>query len=115
MYPQFLNRIRSPNSVPCWGLVLALWLMLPAGPAGAADVLRVNAFAGATNLALFAGLAKGFIDKCELKVELEFTPNSELQRSGLAAGKFEIAGVDNAVAMNDRATLPAQSLPWTAG
>ena len=101
MYLQFLNCNKSPRLVPYWSLVLAFFLILGAGPSGAADVLRVNAFAGATNLALFAGLAKGFFDKRELKVELEFTPNSDLQRSGLAAGKFEIAiaGVDNAVAM----------------
>lgn len=66
-------------------------LYLLAGPAHAADLLRVNAFAGAGNLALFASLAKGFFDKRDLKVELQFTPNSDLQRSGLAAGKFEIA------------------------
>ena len=91
MHFRFCNRKKSLRSFPRWSLALALCLYLLAGPAHAADLLRVNAFAGAGNLALFASLAKDFFDKRDLKVELQFTPNSDLQRSGLAAGKFEIA------------------------
>jgi len=62
-------------------------------------------FPGAGNLALYAGLAQGMFDKRGMKVELQFTPNSEQQREGLATGKFEIAhaAVDNAVAMVEMA------------
>lgn len=73
------------------------------GPAPAADptMLRVNVFPGVGNLAVFAGQAKGFFTKHDLKVELQFTQDSPSQRAGLAKGAFEIAhaSVDNAVAM----------------
>jgi ABC-type nitrate/sulfonate/bicarbonate transport system substrate-binding protein len=63
--------------------------------------LRVNVFPGSTNLALLMGIDKGVFTKRGLKIEIQNTPNSEEQRDGLAAGKFEIAhaAVDNAVAM----------------
>ena len=87
----------------CWPLPFALGLCLVAGSAGAADPtpLRVNVFPGAQNLPLYVGLAQGIFEKHGLKVDLQFTPNSNAQRSGLADGKFEIAhaAVDNAVAM----------------
>ena len=88
-----------------WTLALAIGMGLSFGahPARAAEpaTLRVNVFPGSQNLALFTGLAKGFFAKRDLKVELQFTPNSDLQRAGLQDGKFEIAigGVDNAVAV----------------
>lgn len=82
---------------------LALGLCLVAGATGAAEptVLRVNVFPGAQNLPLYIGLAQGIFEKHGLKVDLQFTPNSNTQRTGLAEGKFEIAhaAVDNAVAM----------------
>lgn len=64
-------------------------------------VLRVNVFPGSQNLPIFVGLDRGIFAKHGLKVELQNTPNSDAQRSGLAEGKFEIAhsAVDNAVAM----------------
>src|SRR5262245_2480095 len=64
-------------------------------------VLRVNVFPGSQNLALFTGLDRGIFTKYGLKIELQNTPNSDAQRTGLAEGKFEIAhaAVDNAVAM----------------
>lgn len=86
-----------------WPIPFALGLCLVAGPAGAAEptLLRVNVFPGAQNLPLYAGLAQGIFEKHGLKIDLQFTPNSNAQRSGLAEGKFEIAhaAVDNAVAM----------------
>src|SRR3954464_3035002 len=47
--------------------------------------------------------AKGFYAKQGLTVEVQFTPNSQAQRDGIASGSFEIAhaGVDNAVALVD--------------
>ena len=82
---------------------LALVLACGTGLSAAAEPtpLRVNVFPGAQNLALFAGLDKGFFAKHGLKLELQFTPNSDQQRSGLADGKFQIAmaAVDNALAM----------------
>lgn len=85
------------------GRLLALAVAMFAVAAQAAEpvALRVNVFPGSQNLALFAGLSKGFFEKRGLKLELLFTPNSDLQRSGLAEGKFEIAiaAIDNALAM----------------
>jgi ABC-type nitrate/sulfonate/bicarbonate transport system substrate-binding protein len=64
-------------------------------------LVRVNVFPGAQNVVIFAGLAKGIFAKHGLKVDLQFTPNSVAQRSGLAKSEFDIAhaAVDNAVAM----------------
>ena len=63
--------------------------------------LRVNVFPGAQNLPLYAGLAQGIFVRHGFRIDLQFTPNSDDQRNGLAEGKFEIAhaAVDNAVAM----------------
>lgn len=67
--------------------------------------VRVNAFFGAQDLPLFAGLQQGFFARRGLEVDLRFTQNSQQQRDGLAAGAFEIAStaVDNAVAMRELA------------
>lgn len=63
--------------------------------------LRVNVFNTSSNLPLLAAIAKGFFAERNLTIDLQFTPNSDEQRAGLASGKFEIAhaAVDNAVAM----------------
>lgn len=63
--------------------------------------LRVNIFNTSSNLPLLAGVAKGFFAQRELVIEIQNTPNSDEQRTGLADGSFEIAhaAVDNAVAM----------------
>lgn len=86
-----------------WPVALALGLGLTAEAVGAAEPapLRVNVFPGAQNLPLYVGLAQGIFAKHGLKVDLQFTPNSDEQRNGLVAGKFEVAhaAVDNAVAM----------------
>ena len=72
---------------------------------GQETVLRVNVFPGSQNLPIFVGLERGVFAKHGLKIELQNTPNSDAQRSGLAEGKFEIAhaAVDNAVAMVETA------------
>ena len=65
------------------------------------QTLRLNTFPNATNLALYIGIANGVFERRGIKLELEFTQNSEAQRDGLASGRFDIAysAVDNAVAM----------------
>ena len=64
-------------------------------------LLRVNIFITSSNLPLLAAMAKGCFAQRGLTIEVQNTPNSDEQRTGLAAGKFEIAhaAVDNAVAM----------------
>ncbi|MBI2724979.1 MAG: ABC transporter substrate-binding protein [Polaromonas sp.] len=63
--------------------------------------LRVNIFNTSSNLPLFAAVANGAFSRRGLEIEIQNTPNSDEQRSGLAGGKFEIAhaAIDNAVAM----------------
>lgn len=85
---------------------LVMMCSLLAGAARAAVAadptpVRVNAFPGIGNLAIFVGQAKGIFARHGLAVDLQFTPNSPDQRAGLAKGAFEIAhaAVDNAVAM----------------
>jgi ABC-type nitrate/sulfonate/bicarbonate transport system substrate-binding protein len=67
--------------------------------------VRVKLFGGLSNLPIFAGQARGVFAKHGLRVEVEQTPDSDVLRTGLAAGAFEIAaaGVDNALAMVDTA------------
>jgi ABC-type nitrate/sulfonate/bicarbonate transport system substrate-binding protein len=104
MILHFSPSVNSLRRLSRWGIALAFGLAANSALAEPAT-LRVNVFPGSQNLALFAGLAKGFFDKRELKVELQFTPNSDQLRGGLGEGKFEIAiaGVDNAVAMVEMA------------
>lgn len=63
--------------------------------------VRVNVFANPQNVALYAARDKGFFARRGLAVEIQFTPNSRAQRTGLVQGAFEIAqaAVDNAVAL----------------
>jgi ABC-type nitrate/sulfonate/bicarbonate transport system substrate-binding protein len=84
-----------------WGSALA-------GEAGMTTV-RVNVFPGISNLGLYAAQAQGMFAKRGLNAPVEFTPNSQAQREGLAAGKFEIAhaAVDNAIAMIEVAKAEA--------
>jgi ABC-type nitrate/sulfonate/bicarbonate transport system substrate-binding protein len=77
--------------------------------AQAQDKLKVIVFPGLSNLAQFAAEAQGFYKKRNLAVEVIYTPNSTELRTGLAAGRYDIAhgGVDNAVAQveNDKTDL----------
>ena len=79
------------------------FLLLTAAAAANAQDLRVNIFPGSQYLAVYAALEKGFYARQGLRIDLQFTPNSQAQREGVAAGRFEIAhsGVDNAVALAD--------------
>ena len=63
--------------------------------------LRVNVFRGASNIPIYMAQERGYFAKRGITPVLQFTPNSDQQREGLAAGRFEIAhaAVDNAVAM----------------
>lgn len=64
-------------------------------------MIRVNVFNTSSNLPLLAALQAGEFERMGLQVEVQHTPNSDEQRAGLAAGRFEIAhaAVDNAVAL----------------
>lgn len=63
--------------------------------------LRVNIFNTSSNLPLLAAQEAGCFARRGLALEIQHTPNSDAQRSGLVAGSFDIAhaAVDNAVAM----------------
>jgi len=70
-------------------------------PANDPVTLRVNVFRGGSNLPIYMAIEKGYFARRGITTEMQFTPNSEQQRAGLAEGRFEIAhaAVDNAVAM----------------
>ena len=84
-------------------LTLVAALVVAPAPGRAAELtqVRVNAFPNAKALPLHAGIATGIFAKHGFNLELYLTPNSEAQREGLAAGKFDVvhSAVDNAVAM----------------
>jgi ABC-type nitrate/sulfonate/bicarbonate transport system substrate-binding protein len=71
--------------------------------------VRVNVFRSSTNTPLYMAMERGEFARRGLTVQLQFTPNSDEQRAGLAAGRFEIAqtAVDNAVAMVEGARQDA--------
>jgi len=90
-------------------LLAAAIACFAASAAAQETTLRVNVFPSSTNLALLMGIDKGVFARRGLKIEVQNTPNSDLQRAGLAAGKFEIAhaAVDNALAMVEGARQDA--------
>ena len=63
--------------------------------------LKVNVFRGSSNLPIYLAQEKGYFARRGITVEMQFTPNSNAQRQGLAAGRFDIAhaAIDNAIAM----------------
>src|SRR5207249_8164086 len=65
--------------------------------------VRVNVFPSPQNLSLYVAQERNLFAKRGLLVEIQVTPNSQAQRDGLVAGRFEIAqaGVDNALALVD--------------
>jgi ABC-type nitrate/sulfonate/bicarbonate transport system substrate-binding protein len=71
--------------------------------------LAVMAFPGTQTLPLFAAQAKGFFAGRGLAVDLRPAPNSEEQRNGLAAGRYQIVhgAADQAVAMVEHANADA--------
>ncbi len=87
-----------------------------AGAATAQGLARLNvvAFAGASNLVLWAGQAQGLFARHGVEVALELTPNSRAMAADLYSGKFDLAltSVDNIVAYNEgqgEASLPGPS------
>lgn len=71
--------------------------------------LKIVSFPGLSNLSIFAAQHKGLFAKYQLAVELIYTPNSKLQREGLAKGEDQIihTAADNAVAMVELAKQDA--------
>lgn len=63
--------------------------------------LKVSTFPGVTNVPIFAAEHKGFFTKNGLSIDLVYTPNSRMQRDGLAKGEYQIiqTAADNCVAM----------------
>ena len=76
---------------------------LACGNATAAEqmLIRVNTFPTARSLPFFVGIEHAIFARYGIRLELEFTENSQSQREGLAGGKFEVvhSAVDNAIAM----------------
>ena len=95
-----LRRFFVANAV--WGSLIVAGCAAPPPPPA---TLRVNLFPGSSNLPLLAGINKGFFARRGLTIEVQNTPDSDSQRAGLPAGRFDIAiaAVDNAVAMVERA------------
>ncbi len=81
----------------------------PVAPANDPATLKVNVFRGASNIPIYMAQEKGYFARRGLTLEMQFTPNSDAQRQGLAAGRFDIAhaAVDNAVAMIEVAKADA--------
>ena len=99
---------QSIQKITFWTAVSAFSLLVSCSatapiivPANTPETLRVNVFRGGSNIPIYMALEKGYFSRRGITVNLQFTPNSSQQRSGLAAGKFDIAhaAVDNAVAM----------------
>lgn len=99
---------QSIQKITFWSAVSALSLLVSCAatapiivPANTPETLRVNVFRGGSNIPIYMALEKGYFSRRGITVNLQFTPNSEQQRSGLAEGRFDIAhaAVDNAVAM----------------
>ncbi len=79
----------------------ALGMAAPAVRAQGLTRLSINTFPNATNLALYIGEARGVFEKAGLKLDVEFTQNSEDQRRKLGTGEVDLAysAIDNAIAM----------------
>jgi ABC-type nitrate/sulfonate/bicarbonate transport system substrate-binding protein len=90
---------------------VSLALGAPAKPALAqgSGPLKVMSFPGLTNYPMFACERKGLFVKHGVTVELIFTPNSKVQREGLAKNDHQIihTAADNAVAMVELAKADA--------
>src|SRR3954471_19958744 len=71
--------------------------------------LTVMVFPGTQTLPLFAAQAEGFFERRGLVVELKPAPNSEEQRAGLTAGRYQVVhgAADQCVALVDTARVDA--------
>ena len=90
-------------------LVLLGCASAPVAPPNDPVTLRINVFRGASNIPIYMAQEKGYFARRGITPVLEFTPNSDQQREGLAAGRFNIAhaAVDNTVAMIEVAKADA--------
>ena len=71
--------------------------------------LKVMSFPGLSNFPIFSAEHKGLFAKYGIAVDLSYTPNSTVQREGLAKNDYQIihTAADNAVAMVDVAKVDA--------
>ncbi len=95
-------------------LALPAMLATPALAQTAPAPLRVVAFAGASNLPVWAGQQHGLFARHGVEVTLELTPNSRAMAADLFGGRFDLAltSVDNVVAYVEgqgEAQLPGQA------
>jgi ABC-type nitrate/sulfonate/bicarbonate transport system substrate-binding protein len=91
-------------------LALGAWAAnAPQAAAQASGRIKVMSFPGLSNYPMFAAEHKGLFAKHGVAVELIYTPNSKVQREGLAKGDHQIihTAADNAVAMVELAKADA--------
>lgn len=74
-----------------------------AGPAAAQTKVTIVTFAGVTNIAVWAGIEKGFFAKEGLDVTHEITRGSTASMQGLMDGKYQFASaaLDNTIAIKE--------------
>ena len=103
-----LNSTRR-NVLTGGGAFLALGPLAKPGLAQAQAKLKVMSFPGLSNYPMFAAEHKGLFAKHGVAVELILTPNSKVQREGLAKGDHQIihTAADNCVAMVELAKADA--------
>ncbi|MFY9835236.1 MAG: ABC transporter substrate-binding protein [Xanthobacteraceae bacterium] len=101
---RFNIRLRTRREL-LWTATATIGLGLAGAHDGAGGqgntVLKVSTFPGVTNVPIFAAQHKGFFAKNGLTIDLVYTPNSRVQRDGLANGEYQIiqTAADNCVAM----------------
>ncbi len=83
-------------------LLMSILALAPLA-AGAAEPFRVVAFAGASNLPLWAGQEYGLFERRGLAVSFDITPNSVELARNLEAGRYDLAltAIDNIVAYDE--------------
>src|SRR5690349_13893416 len=105
LHPGYEHQDREDNDMnrrqAIIGAATVAGTALLARPASAETRLTIMVFPGMPNLPLFAAQANGFFAKRDLAVEIKYAPNSDVQRAGLADGRFQLihSAADNAVAM----------------
>jgi ABC-type nitrate/sulfonate/bicarbonate transport system substrate-binding protein len=82
-------------------VLIALAIFFGNAAAAEPELVRVNTFPNARALPFIVGIEKGVFERYGIKIDVEFTENSQSQRAALAAGKIDIvhSAVDNAVAL----------------
>src|SRR4051812_35023767 len=63
---------------------------VPAARAQGVPMIKVMTFPGITNFPIFVAQDKGLFAKHGIAIELLYTPNSQVQRDGLAKGDHQI-------------------------